>query len=335
MIMTLTGKQKAAMLLMNLDSASAAELLKGFDPKVVEELAVELAYLDASGKYQTEHGINVAQEFYTNLVKGEGFDCKSFISEMLKNSVGSEKSERIKGQIDDLLHKRDPFLAIKSADAKTIVTLLKNEHPKAIAIVLSELDPGKSSEVLNLLGEDIRLSVVSRMTSSESISDETKNKIGQMLTTRLNSIKQQKGAVPDIDQDENLRNVAVILRNLEKEVRDGLIQTIKKKDKNTAKQVMELMIIWDDICQIEDRSLQQALRNIEEKTLALALINADEKIEQKIKENISERAAETLEEEKSLMGDPSKADIEKARNEMVEALREENKNGELKFIEKK
>lgn len=328
----LSGKQKAAMLLMSLDSASAAELLKGVDPQVVEELAVELAYLDASGNNEAQR-VQVAHEFYSRLQNKGGFDCKNFLKEMLKNSVGNEKASRIENEIDSLLERRDPFLAVKSAEAQTISRILKREHPKAIAVVLSELSPRKSSEVLNHLGEEVRMSVVSRMTSSESVSSEAKLRIGQMLTKRLKKLAQAKGESGSSGQDESLRKVAVILRNLAKEVRDGMMRKIRDKDKESAEQVMKLMVLWEDILLITDRSLQNALRNAETKTLALGLMNADEKIVSKIKSNISERAAETLQEETSLMSSPSKAEIQKARDELVEMLREINEKGELQFIE--
>jgi flagellar motor switch protein FliG len=93
------------------------------------------------------------------------------------------------------------------------------------------------------------------------------------------------------------------------------------------------MIIWEDIPQVSDRPLQEALRGIDSSKLALALVKADAEIIEKIKANISERAVVSLEEEASLMSDPKKEEIEDAREEIVETLRKMNENGELSFIE--
>ena len=136
-----------------------------------------------------------------------------------------------------------------------------------------------------------------------------------------------------IGQNQSLRKVAVMLRNLEKEIRSGLMKSINKKDSEAGEKISELMVLWEDIVEIEDRSLQQAMREIDMQKLALALVEADESIVKKIRSNISERAAETIDEETSLMSSPKAADIETARDEIVTVLREINEKGDLSFQE--
>ncbi len=130
-----------------------------------------------------------------------------------------------------------------------------------------------------------------------------------------------------------MRKVAVILRNLGKDLRDNLINAIKEKDAETGEMVSKLMIIWADIPIVADRPLQESVRAIDSRKMALALHKADEKIITKIRTNISERAVAALDEEASLMSSPKKEDIESAREEIVSILRERNEKGELSFIE--
>ena len=123
--MSLSGKQKAAMLLLSLDTATASELVKGLDSKAVQELAVELAYLDASGLKNNSEGFEIAQQFCNSLVSPEkGFQMDEFLSELLRASIGEAKAESIQTQIQSLLHKRDPFIAIRSTDSKTLSSVL-------------------------------------------------------------------------------------------------------------------------------------------------------------------------------------------------------------------
>jgi flagellar motor switch protein FliG len=323
----LSGKQKAAMLLMSLDAPTAAELLKGVDAETVQELAVEVAYLDLSGGHTAVQGTQVARLFYQSLEKDEGFHLQDFLGTMLKSTVGQEKAQRIQTQIQDLLQKRDPFMAIRLADPKTLAAVLESEHPQAIAVVLSELPPKKSSEVLGLLSETQRLEVVTRMTVRETVYPEAKIRIAQMVSSQLQL------PAAETETDQSMRKVAVMLRNLSKEIRDGLMSSITKKDSAAADAITRLMVIWDDLPEVADRSLQQALREIDSQKLAKALIQADEAIAAKIKANISERAAATIEEETSLMSAPRKADIAEAREGVVAVLREMNEKGELNFSE--
>jgi flagellar motor switch protein FliG len=211
---------------------------------------------------------------------------------------------------------------------------LAGEHPQAAAVVLSELPEKKSSEVLSLLSEDIRRGAINRMTNHETVTAEARIRIAETVCRRLEIISTggTEGAMAS-QPEQSLRKVAVILRNLSQELRDGLLDAIKKKDEKTCETVSNLMIVWTDIPQVTDRSLQQALRGIDAKKLALSLYKADEVITKKIRSNISERAAATVDEETSLMSSPKKETIEDSREEIVKALREMNTKGELMFVE--
>ncbi len=332
--MVLTGKQKAAMLLMNLDVGTASELLKGIKPETVQDLAVELSYLDAAGYNNSKQGAEIARQFYSSLQSQPTFHFKGFLNEMLKSTVGDEKATQIQTQIQDLLYKRDPFINIRSTDLKTLASVLENEHPQAVAVVLSEMPARKSSEIIGLLGEGMRLSAISRMTSVENVTTEAKGRIAETVNKRLEALaaSSKNGAV-QARPDESLRKVAVILRNLEKELRDGILDAIQKKDSEASTKVNNLMIVWDDIPQVADRPLQEALRGIDERQLALALRDAPDNITQKIRANISERAAALVDEEASLMSAPKKEEIKEAREKIVGTLREMNSKGELSFVE--
>lgn len=366
--MVLTGKQKAAMLLMSLDSATAAELLKGVDAEVVQELAVELAHLDAADFNRNRESLKLARQFCNSLEAHEfrsppnsfvewakahrtklpasyrwgkphptankGFYLNGFLKEVLKSTVGDEKTEHIQAGIQELLYKDDPFISIRSADSQTVATVLENEHPQTAALVLSELPAKKNSEVLSFLDWGIRVSVVNRMSSCGLMSAEAKSRIAEVVCRRLEVIAASGADGPlQTKSEPSLRKLAVVLRNLGKEIRDGLLGVIQGKDKQAGEMVADLMMVWEDIPQLADRSLQKALRRIDVKKLALALVKADNKLVQKIKSNISEPMAVMLEEEAIFMSAYKQKDVEEAREEIVRVLREMNERGELAFIE--
>jgi flagellar motor switch protein FliG len=201
-------------------------------------------------------------------------------------------------------------------------------------VILSELPAKKSSEVLSILKDEIRQSAVGRMAGSDTVTAEAKMRIAQTICERLEAMTAKQSTEPAAAQPkQSLRKVAVILRNLGTELRQGLLDAIKKKDSGTGEMVANLMLIWEDIPQVSDRSLQEGLRGIDSRKLALALCKADESIIARIRASISERAAAALDEEASLMKAPKKEDIEAAREEIVQILRQMNQKGELAFIE--
>ena len=332
--MALTGKQKAALLLKNLDPATAAELLKGVDTEVVQELAVELAHLDAVGFGSNKQSQKLARQFCNSLQADEEFHLNGFLKEVLKSSVGDERTEQIQTQMEGLLCKDDPFLSIRSADSQTLASIFENEHPQTAAVVLSELSAEKKSEVLGFLDWRIRISVVNRMSSCEAMTTEAKTRIAGTVFRRFKAVANSTaGKALPTRPEPSVRKMAVTLRNLGKEIREDLLSIIRRKDNQTGKMVADLMIVWEDIPQFADRSLRRALRRIDVKKLALALVRADDKLAQKIQSNISEPMAAMLNEHSFLVSAYKKQDVERAREEIVQVLHGMYEKGELTFIE--
>jgi len=332
--MVLTGKQKAALLLMSLDAATAAELLKGVDTKVVQELAVELAYLDAAGYRSSKQSLELARQFWKTLQDAEGTNVNRLINQILNHNPGKHNAEQIRKRTQEMLKKRKPFITIQNVEPTPLAAVLEREHPQTVAIVLSDLPPKKSSQVLGALPEGIRVSAIRRMTRTETVTAEAKAKIAEMVCKRLQTIPTERpGTALQGRTQKSLRKVAVIIRNLGKELRDGLLGAIRENDEKAGDMIENLMIVWEDIYHLTDRTMQKALRGIDSRKLALALVNADDTLAQKIKSNISERAAAALDEEASLISRPEKKDVEEAREEIVQVLREMNEEGELALEE--
>ena len=332
--MALTGKQKAAMLLMSLDTVTAAELVKDLDADVVQELAVESAYLDAAGFKSGGKSNKIVRQFHHSLQAGETFRLNGFLDEVLKSTVGEEKAGQIQTQIQDVLCNRDPFISICSVNAQTLALVLGDEHPQTVAVVLSELPAAKRLGVLNYLDGGIRISVIGRMSDCKTMTAEAKALVAEEVCERLNAIAIHSTGKPLPSRSEqSLRKVALIVRDLDKEIRDGLLGAICGKDRRAGEMVAELMVIWADIPQVTDESLQEALGCVDANKLALALHDADKAIVEKIRSNLSEGVVAAVNEQASLISALGEKDIEGAREQIVRILREMNEKSGLTFVE--
>lgn len=329
----LTGKRKAAMLLRSLDSETAAELLRGVDAEAVQELAVELAHLDATGFNSNKQGLRLARQFCNSLRPNQDFRINGFLKEVLNSSVGGEKTEQIQSGIQELLNTNDPFNFICSTEPKKIAAILKKEHPLTAAVVLSEMSADKNSQVLSFLDWGIRVSIVNRMSNCGTISIEAKKRIAEDVCRRFDADACDNAGILRKKSKSCIRKLAVTLRNLGQEIQDGLLGIIRGKDRHIGEMLVDLMIFWEDIPQISDRSLQKLLRRIDVRKLALALVKADNLVVQKIRSNITEPMAVVLNEQTLLVSAYGREDIEQAREEIVDLLREMNEKGELTFIE--
>ncbi|HSV27523.1 MAG TPA: FliG C-terminal domain-containing protein [Sedimentisphaerales bacterium] len=335
----MNGKRKAAVLLMHLDPGTAAELVKGLSHEAVHDIAVEVAFLEASGFRPEMSGGTVVKEFCETLALRKDAKPKSFLGHMLTSAVGKEKAGEITSQIQGLVKQRDPFMAIRQTSTEKLVEVLRSEHPQVAANVLLELPLKKSMEIVEQLSEEVRTEAVRRMTNPEAIPWEARQKIAAMVEKKLRvlaekEMSRQQAAPVSAEgskQESPLRKVALLLRGLGKELRDGLVKSIQQKNSQLAAGVMEQMVLWEDIPVIVDRSLQEAVRGLDSKQLATALFKADGAIISKIRANISERAAAMIDEETSFMKDVPKEQIAKARNALVDAIRVLNAKGQISF----
>jgi flagellar motor switch protein FliG len=329
----LNGMRKAAMLLMSLDPGTAAELLKSAGPEVITRIAAEVAYLQATGHEKTPAPADPVKEFFELLNKGraEG-PGGDFVRRLLERAIGEQQSQEAMSRVEDELRVRAPFLPIRSAGAAELAGALADESPQAAAIVLSELPAQKSAELLALLSEEVRVPAVCAMAAAESASAEARLRVARVVGEKLEALSRgPAGGADEGRREQKLRKVAVLLRGLEPELRDALLKSISEKDDEAGSSVQALMILWEDIAAVADRSLQEALRGVEARKLALALAEADEATAAKIRGNISERLRATLAEEQSLLGTPKADEVRQAREDILQMLREMNSAGELDF----
>lgn len=329
--MALTGTQKAATLLMSLDPATAAELIKSADSTVIAELASEVAYIQATGKAKSVQSLASAFEFFTQL-RAQSSSGGHFLKDVLDEAIGSDKAAVVMTKAQQTVLARDPFRQIRSIKTDNIASTLSGESPQVVAIVLSELPAKKSSELLTMLDEEIRTEAIRCMASGDQIPQEVKLQVATAIERQLMQIKSE-AVVVDKDNDLQLRKVAVLLRSLPAENREPLIKGVTDENEEIGQQVQNLMVIWEDLTNVAPRSLQEALRNIEAGTLALSLYEAQENVVGLVKSNMSERAAAMLTEEAELLSEPSKTDVDKAREKFLDVLRQMNNKGELTFKE--
>jgi len=330
-----SGIRKAALLLRSLESSTAAELLRSAPPDVVKQVAAELVYLDSVGG--AEGSAEPAVEFLGMLQGQGGQDVQGFVRNLVAQAVGQERSDEILGEIDHLLDDRDPFLPIRQAQPALLADVLKDLHPQAAALVLMELDAEKSAALIPLLDESIRAEAVRRMALGQKVSPEARGRVAAMIRDGLRA-RQASGEAPTAAgaaaaDDGRLRRVAMLLRKLRRDLRDTLLESIRKRDPDQARRVQDLMVVWEDVPLVSDRSLQDILRTMDAGGLALAIQGADPDLEVKIRSNISERAVAMLEEEISLMRRPKPEDVEAAREKILTELRQLNAAGELTFEE--
>ena len=332
------GARKAALLLMSLDATSAAELLRNAPKAVVTDIAVEMAHIEAAGQGAKTVSVEPAKEFFT-LLRGRkaGASGSAQLTALLEKAVGRDQAGEILKLAQAAVRERDPFLSIRSASLGDLARILQGESGQVAAMVLGELTSAKASKLLPMLDERVRSESIRGMTSGDGASLAVRTRVAARLAERLNVglvAADTAAATGDgTEQTQKLRKVAMLLRGLDAPTRDALLKAIDSNDADAGRAVRDLMVIWADVVSVADRSLQNILRLVDARNLALALHGAEPAVVAKINSNISERARAMVDEEISLMSSTKQEDVEKARQEVLKAMRELNATGQLEFEE--
>ncbi|OGU10566.1 MAG: flagellar motor switch protein FliG [Ignavibacteria bacterium GWB2_35_12] len=311
----LTGRQKAAILLMSLDVEVAAKVFKELDMHEVEQIAVEITNLkDLSSTIIEE----VIEEFYqlmtaqSYMVEG-GID---FAQVLLEKSYGMDRAKDIIEKIRVLTTVRG-FNILKKADPQQLASFLSKEHPQTIALILSHLSPDQSADVLNEFKEDLRIDSIHRIA-----------KLGKVSPTLLSQIEHVVDEIAEttLSQDMAIAGgaqlVANILNRSTNASAKAMLESIETRDFDMATQIKRLMFLFEDIVTIDDRGIQRILRDVDKRDLALALKISDDKIKQKIFKNMSERASEVVKEELEFMGPVKLKEVEAAQIRIVDIIKQ-------------
>jgi flagellar motor switch protein FliG len=318
----LTGKQKAAILLLALDVETASKVFKHLEPQEMEQLAIEISSLEGVSSSVVSA---VIEEFYQMMKAQEyiivgGFD---YAKTLLEKSLGPQRASEIVEKVHSMTQIKG-FSALKKADAQQLANFLQKEHPQTIALILSHLPLEQAAKVINQLPEDLRVDVIYRIAKlgkiSPAILTEIEGVVDAMAETSLSQ---------EVSATGGARTVAAILNKVGSQEARELLQRIEEQDPDLATEIKRLMFLFEDIIYIDDRSIQRILREVDRKDLALALKGADQKIREKIFKNMSERAAAMLQEEIQYMGPVRLREVEAAQMRIVEVIKRLEENQEI------
>ncbi len=317
-----SGTEKAAVLLLSLGEENAAQVLKHMGPKEVQRIGLAMASLKNVEKESVE---NVLDEFIEKVEDqtGIGIGTEEYIRSTLKSALGDDKADALIDRI--LLGANTKGLdTLKWMDPRAVADIIRYEHPQIQSIVLSYLDPDQSAEILALFPEKVRLDLALRISALESIQPSALQELNTIMEKQFSGSTSSKAA-----QIGGVKKVADIMNFLDTSVESLLIENIKEVDEDLGQQIQDLMFVFDNLVDVDDRGIQALLREISTDTLVLALKGSDEAIKEKIFANMSKRAAELMKDDLEAMGPVKVSEVENAQKEILTVARRMADAGEI------
>ncbi|MGG3607023.1 flagellar motor switch protein FliG [Priestia megaterium] len=318
----LTGKQKAAILLISLGPDVSASIYKHLSEDEIEQLTLEISSvrkIEPSLKEAVLHEfeqITLAQNY---LEKGG----VSYAKQVLEKALGPEQAMMIINRLTSSLQVR-PFDFARKADPMQLLNFIQHEHPQTIALILSYLEPPQAGQILSSLPQERQADIARRIATMGSTSPEVINEVEQILERKLSATVTQ-----DYTQTGGLEAVVEVLNGVDRATEKIIIDTLEIQDPALAEEIKQRMFVFEDIVTLDSRSIQRVIRDVENDDLLLSLKVASKEVKSIIFKNMSSRMVETFKEEMEFMGPVRLKDVEEAQSRIVAAIRRLEDAGEI------
>jgi len=314
---------RAAILLMSLGEKEAASVLRHLAPKEVQAVGSAMSSLSRVGTKDMEL---VLGEFLDECgaQTGLALGAESYIRNMLVEALGEDKAS---GVLDRILDGGNRGIdSLKWMDPRSVADVIRHEHPQIQAVVLSYLDSDQSASILANFPEKARLDIIMRVAALESVQPDALKELNAILEKQFSG----KGSNPATSIG-GTKAAAEIMNNLDGEIETELMESIKEYDEDLGTKIQDLMFVFDNLKELEDRNIQVLLREISTDILIVALKGADEILQEKIFGNMSKRAAEMLRDDLEAKGPVRLSDVETAQKEILGTARKLADSGEIQL----
>jgi flagellar motor switch protein FliG len=313
---------QAAILLMSLGEQDAAEILKHMGPKEVQRLGTAMTALQNVQQVEVQSVIGNFFEEVRNLT-GLGIGTDNYIRKMLVTALGDDKANSLIDRI--LLGGNTTGLdTLKWMDSRSIADMIRNEHPQIQAIVIAYLDADQSAQILSFFPEKVRVDIMMRVASLDTVQPQALQELNDILEKQFsgNASSQTKAM-------GGYKVAAEIMNNLDGSIEAELMESIKEVDEDMGNQIQDLMFVFDNLKEVDDRGIQTLLREVSSEVLVVALKGADDDLKEKIFKNMSKRAAELLRDDLETKPPMRLADVEAAQKEILITARRMADAGEI------
>ncbi|HZH98346.1 MAG TPA: flagellar motor switch protein FliG [Fimbriimonadaceae bacterium] len=318
----ISNRQKAAIMLMVLGPELSGQVIRHLEEEQIEQLSLEVARLDKVTSEQREHVIG---EFY-DLAIAQDYIAEGGIDHarrVLEEAFGADKAKEVLGKVVTAMQVV-PFEFLKRADPGQVLSFIQDEHPQTIALILAYMPMNNAALILSKLPSDLRADVAARIAMMDQTPPEVIRRVEQVLEKKVSSILSQ-----EMSKAGGPKALVDLLNRVDRSTERLIIDSLNENNPELADQVKNMMFVFEDIVQLDDRAIQQVLKEVDMKELATALKGVPPEVQQKIYRNMSERAVNMLKEDMEFMGPVRLKVVEESQQKIVSVIRRLEEAGEV------
>ena len=310
----LSGTQKSAILMMLLGEEEAAEILKNLSPKEVQHLGGAMY----SVRNTDQETVNAVLDEFLAIIKKQtslGLGAGNYIRNVLNRALGEDKAQSVLSRITPASSER-PIEILDWMDGRSIAELLQDEHPQIIALIISYLEYGQASDVLNLLPEDLQPEIVQRIATLETVDPEALRELELVMQMKFKANTSLRST-----KVGGVKAAAKIMNFTKANMEKRILGAIRRNDKDLMQAIQDNMFTFDNLGMSDDRSLQTLLRSVEPEDLIMALKGATIELQEKLFGCMSTRAAANIKDEMEVLGPVRLTEVQTAQKQIIEVAR--------------
>jgi flagellar motor switch protein FliG len=318
----LNGRKKAAILLVALGPEIAAEIYRNLSDAEIEQVTIEIAAL---GNLSSDTINIVLEEFYHTAMAqqylGTGGIQKA--RDILEKALGSKKALEIIARLQGVLQVT-PFDFVKRVEAEHLLNFIQGEHPQTIALILSHLAPEQAAPIISALPPEQQAEVAMRIATMDQTAPEITREVERVLERKIATVLSQ-----EFTNVGGVEALAELLNRVDRTTERSIMETLEAENAELADAIKKRMFVFEDVILLDDRSIQQVLKEVDQRELATVLKGSSEEVKLKIFGNMSQRAAEIVKEDMEFMGPVRVRQVEEAQQRFVAVIRRLEEAGEI------
>ena len=319
---SLSGREKAAILLIAIGPEKSAEIFKNLSDSEMEELTLEIANMR-----QIEPSVreSILEEFY-QICLAQEFVSEggiSYAKSVLEEAMGSQKALEVINKLTSSLQVK-PFEFVRKVDPSQLLNFIQNEHPQTIALVLSYLSPSQSSAIISALPQEKQADVAERIAIMDSTSPEVIKEVELVLEKKFSSM-----ATQDYASTGGIDSIVEILNSVDRGTEKYIMETLEIDNPELAEEISQKMFVFEDIISLDSVSIQRFIREVDNDDMTVALKGSTDEVKDIIISNMSSRMGEMIEEDMEFMGPVRLSDVEEAQQKIVGIIRRLEEAGEI------
>ena len=320
--MSMTGPQKTAVLCLALGEKFTGEVFKRLDRKEIARISKAMMEMETVPKEQVEdvvHEFNESMQVGKDMVTGGPEQVRKMLSKTLDSDTAKYIMETL-----ELDTGPTPFQELGNVSPRILAQILRNEHPQTLALILGHLHPDQAAELLQNLPSGVRAEVLMRLSRLEAVAEDMLLEVDKVLQNQLIAMGGKEGK-----KVGGITSVAEILNAVDRATEEEVLSEIEEESAQMAEDIRNLMFVFEDIKALDDRAIRELLKEVSNEELTQALKGASEELRDKFFRNLSERAANMIQEDLEIMGPIRLAEVEGAQQNVVKTVRRLEAEGKI------